>query len=155
MIIEKTLNILNYKIYSWSLGNPQSPSIVMVHGILEHSLRYKDIAQFFANQGFHVVSFDLPGHGQSQGPKGFVRDFLDFGKITNEIYRAYNLNFAHLFGHSMGVLIAYQARSLEPILWKNTVLHNPSFYIGGTLEKFLIKILGNASGSLAKSPFYI
>jgi alpha-beta hydrolase superfamily lysophospholipase len=46
---------------------------VLVHGLKDHSVRYKDVAVTFADRGISVYALDLRGHGYSEG----VRDHLD------------------------------------------------------------------------------
>jgi acylglycerol lipase len=53
-------------------GNPKA-SIVFVHGIKDHSSRFRDTGVQFAHRGIAFYSFDLPGHGYSEG----VRDHID------------------------------------------------------------------------------
>ena len=40
-------------------------SLIIVHGMQEHSGRYAALANFIANKGFAVLTFDLPGHGKT------------------------------------------------------------------------------------------
>lgn len=46
----------------------QKPIIGIVHGLGEHSGRYGSVAEFFVQQGYHVVSYDHRGHGKTGGP---------------------------------------------------------------------------------------
>ena len=47
--------------------------VQIVHGMAEHRKRYEPFAQFLKSHGYAVVSFDLPGHGESieDGLKGY------------------------------------------------------------------------------------
>lgn len=49
--------------------------ICFVHGLGEHSGRYQELAEFFLKEGFCIVTFDLRGHGRSQGWRGHVSDY--------------------------------------------------------------------------------
>lgn len=44
--------------------------IYLVHSIGEHSGRYDHVGNHLAKAGFHLVGFDLPGHGLSTGRRG-------------------------------------------------------------------------------------
>ena len=44
-------------------------NIVLVHGMVEHSGRYAEFAQFLAHQGGNVITFDLRGHGHYKPAK--------------------------------------------------------------------------------------
>ncbi|KAL9648178.1 hypothetical protein ABK040_009182 [Willaertia magna] len=53
-------------------------TIVIFHGINEHCSRYEKLVEFFVKERFIVYSFDLEGHGLSDGKKGFVKNFNDW-----------------------------------------------------------------------------
>ena len=46
--------------------------ILIVHGSGEHCRRYGHVARFFNERGFAVASFDMRGHGHSDGERGHV-----------------------------------------------------------------------------------
>ena len=53
-------------------------NIVLVHGMVEHSGRYAEFAQFLAHQGGNVITFDLRGHGHYKSAnKDALGDFGD------------------------------------------------------------------------------
>src|SRR5258708_25548371 len=55
-----------------------APTVVMGHGMLVYGLVLARLQLPFHRAGFNVVQFDLPGLGQSGGPRGgcTVRDIL-------------------------------------------------------------------------------
>lgn len=86
-------------------------TIVLTHGIAEHSECYHRFATSLAEDGWMVVGWDLRGHGKSEGKRGYVDDFshysqdLDlFIKFVKAQIHDRNLPL-FLFGHSMGGLI--------------------------------------------------
>ena len=72
----------------------------MCHRILNY------VFQFFSNKNFNVLSIDLPGHGNSDGPCldsiEKIADWLE--KVFNEL----KLNNIILIGHSQGCLEALE-----------------------------------------------
>jgi alpha-beta hydrolase superfamily lysophospholipase len=44
---------------------PAKATLQIVHGMQEHSGRYSEIAEYFANRGFAVLTYDHLGHGKS------------------------------------------------------------------------------------------
>nr|WP_261871115.1 lysophospholipase [Psychrobacter sp. JCM 18901] len=42
-----------------------SATLLIVHGMAEHSGRYSDFAQFLADNGIAVATYDHLGHGQT------------------------------------------------------------------------------------------
>ena len=64
---------------AWSV-RPKSPVAVLhiLHGMMEHSTRYREFADWLAEQGFAVYSADHPGHGLS------IKDEKDLGHLDDE-----------------------------------------------------------------------
>lgn len=80
--------------------------IVLVHGLGEHSGRYRDWADRFRNQGTAVYALDLHGHGLTTGRRGHTESFASMLEdIKHLLIRArndYPKANLHLYGHSMG-----------------------------------------------------
>lgn len=53
-------------------------SVLIVHGIGEHSGRHENTASYLANKGFSVYAYDQRGHGLSPGKRGHVRAFDEY-----------------------------------------------------------------------------
>ena len=102
-----------YKIFSqiWEPENPPKGVIVLVHGLGEHSGRYRThFADYFTNEGFSILTFDLPGHGKSSGKRGHIKEYEDFNKLLSagisHAKKKYPTLPIFLYGHSLGGLIA-------------------------------------------------
>jgi alpha-beta hydrolase superfamily lysophospholipase len=98
---------------SWSQASENKtplPTLVLTHGMAEHSECYSKTATHFAKLGWNVCAWDLRGHGRSEGKRGFVTNFsdyvLDLGAFLRHLKNTGRLSerFA-LIGHSMGGLI--------------------------------------------------
>jgi pimeloyl-ACP methyl ester carboxylesterase len=60
-----------YPIHVRVYAQPQpAPTVVMAHGIIVYALLLQRMALPFFRGGYNVVHFDLPGIGQSGGPRG-------------------------------------------------------------------------------------
>jgi acylglycerol lipase len=66
----------NLRLYeqSWRPSNLKA-IVVIVHGYAEHSQRYAWVATQLVDRGFAVYTFDLRGHGKSEGERCFVESF--------------------------------------------------------------------------------
>lgn len=53
-------------------------SALVVHGYAEHCGRYREVANVLASLGLTTLTFDLRGHGRSDGARGHVRAFDDY-----------------------------------------------------------------------------
>jgi alpha-beta hydrolase superfamily lysophospholipase len=83
-------------------------TVLIVHGIGEHSGRYERTGRLMSQAGLDVHAFDLRGHGLSGGRRVYVRrwdDFLDDVAERLAQVRQDGRPLA-LLGHSMGALIA-------------------------------------------------
>lgn len=92
----------------WRSPRTQPKGIIhLVHGLGEHSGRYAHLAETLGEAGYHVASFDLPGHGLSKGKRGYspgldqiLDDIQIFIQIISEKIGHSLPNY--LYGHSLG-----------------------------------------------------
>jgi len=82
-------------------------SVLIIHGIGEHSSRYTHVALYLASRSYAVYAFDLPGHGRSEGPRGHIERFDDYPSCVDLFLKHLHLpGKVFLLGHSLGGLIA-------------------------------------------------
>ena len=101
------------EIYSqiWEPDSPQVKAVVcLIHGLGEHSGRYRHVAEHMTDCGYVMLAFDLPGHGKSTGLQGHVASEELFLQNVEHATREAELRFpgtpVFLYGHSMGAMIA-------------------------------------------------
>ena len=83
-------------------------TIIITHGIAEHSGRYQEITDRLNQEGYSVVRYDLRGHGQSQGKRGSLKSYhqmIDDLHVLVLDQKKQNEQKIFLIGHSMGGLI--------------------------------------------------
>ncbi len=95
----------------WDYGNPGARPMVFLHGLTDLAWSLHPVAEAFAER-YHVVSFDLRGHGDSSHPgrytvPHFVAD-LRFAVSALDLVRPI------LFGHSMGAFVTSAFAGLWP-----------------------------------------
>lgn len=74
------------KLYCQSWTKPNSNRLLIFHhGFGEHSGRYANLIRYFSKSDINFYSFDMRGHGNSDGKRGhsdsfdlYVRDLADF-----------------------------------------------------------------------------
>jgi alpha-beta hydrolase superfamily lysophospholipase len=88
--------------YLWNSGAQATSTVVIIHGLGEHSGRYIRMRKFFAQAGFQAVAFDLRGHDWSGGCPVSIKYYRELADdVETILYRFWNQqNF--LFGHSLG-----------------------------------------------------
>lgn len=95
----------------YRLDNAKKPraNVVINHGFAEHIGRYDYLAKSLVDAGYNVLRYDLRGHGQSKGPKGYIESYNNF--ITDadsmvDLMKATNHDLStFMLGHSMGGLV--------------------------------------------------
>jgi acylglycerol lipase len=113
----------NVRIYyqCWLPPGKTHAALIVVHGLAEHGGRYLNLVDHFVPSGYAVYAIDHPGHGKSDGPRVFVKQFQDY----TDTLRTF-VNFVvdwqpdkpvFLVGHSMGGLIgaAYLIEDQHPL----------------------------------------
>ncbi|MBQ9328279.1 MAG: alpha/beta hydrolase [Solobacterium sp.] len=88
-------------------------AVAIVHGMAEHRKRYVGFAEYLAGRGYGVVTYDLPGHGEStDDTKGYfgkdgVNTLID--SVSGAIERSkqeFPGTTTILMGHSMGTMVS-------------------------------------------------
>ena len=94
---------------SWLPEGEPSASLLIVHGLAEHSGRYTNLVEHFVPRGFAVYGVDHVGHGRSSGKRVFVERFDDFISVLQTyvgMIRDWQPRVPlFMVGHSLGALI--------------------------------------------------
>jgi len=132
-------------IRSWLPEQKAKKCILIVHGLGEHSGRYEDFGLRLTKKKIGIYSFDLPGHGNSDGRKGHIQKFSEFIDATEQVLihiRRNNLECQIvLFGHSLGGLIALnflidrESREIE-----SAIISSPWIKLAIEVPKYLLNI---------------
>ena len=90
--------------------------VFIVHGICEHSGRYEYLAKELNKANYSVITYDLRGHGKSDGKRGYVESFFDHVDDLSDVIDSYQNKTGKQFllGHSMGGLIGHLYMIREP-----------------------------------------
>lgn len=118
---------------SWQKKDPEL-NVIITHGIGEHSESYARLVNHFENSNVSFFSWDLRGHGRSNGKRGYAANFNDF-IYDMEIFLDESFNTFKfkapvvLLGHSMGGLIQTKFLLTNPNKFKisGQVLSSPLF----------------------------
>lgn len=99
---------LHYR--AWEAGSPRA-AVLVLHGLFEHSHRYRELAGVLGEAGLSTYALDLRGHGASGGRRGHVRRFEwfldDVDRFAADVGRDLPGDVPRvLLGHSMGGLVA-------------------------------------------------
>lgn len=127
-------------------------SVVLMHGLGEHSGRYRQLAGFFNECGLSVRTYDHRGHGRSQGKRGDVINgdpMLQDAQIIIDDFSSRYSEPPFLFGHSMGGLFAarFALARLSPL--RGLILSSPALSLRlSPFQASMLKILHRVAPSL-------
>jgi acylglycerol lipase len=80
--------------------------VLVVHGLGEHSGRYRHVAETLVAAGYAVAALDHRGHGKSSGKRVFVRSYDEFMRDLTQFRRMVEADHPGtplvVLGHSMG-----------------------------------------------------
>lgn len=122
-------------------------TVLLVHGLGEHSGRYAAVAQHLNDWGCVVQAYDHHGHGGSSGVRGALpqenRLLTDLAAVVDATRAAMPAGESLiLLGHSMGGLVAaaFVARQMRPV--DALVLSSPALAIfTNPVQKLLLATL--------------
>ncbi|MGW0332384.1 SDR family oxidoreductase [Streptomyces sp. NPDC003011] len=143
------------------LGDPSAPTVVLVHGYPDSKEVWSEVASRLAER-FHVVLYDVRGHGRSTAPRplrgGFTLEKLtdDFLAVADAVspHRP-----VHLVGHDWGSVQSWEfvtVRRTEGRIASFTSLSGPSLdhfghWINKRLKRPTPRRIGQLLGQGAKS----
>lgn len=133
-------------------GSPRGV-VLVTHGYAEHCGRYREVAHVLVAAGWAVLAYDVRGHGQSPGARGYIDRF---GIYLDDLRAAHAEASALapgrplvLLGHSHGSLITLRALCDErPPVAAHAIVSSP--YLGLRLAvPAYKKLLARAASRLA------
>ena len=143
------IDIENKKVHASDAGqgiDNSKETIVFLHGSGLSHIMWSLVEQFFSSKNFNVLSIDLPGHGNSEGP---CLDTIE--KISDwleKVFTKLDLGKLILVGHSQGCLEALE----YSFRYKNRI--KKIVFIGGSyrmpVNKDLIDLASNGDPDAVK-----
>lgn len=119
-MIQTTFNFkskdgMKIHVYKWAPKSDVKPKAVLqlVHGSVEHALRYRDFAAYLVKEGFVVYANDHRGHGETAGTvenlsyfsdldNGFNLAVDDLNSLNKKIRAENETLKVFILGHSLG-----------------------------------------------------
>jgi acylglycerol lipase len=116
-------------------GMIQSPGentrgvIIFVHGAGEHIQRYDYWSGLFKEEGIGFAGVDLPGHGRSDGKRGYIKNYFQLGEMIDILLKTSTRTFPgvplYIYGHSLGggIVLDYIIRNNPKV--KGVIVTSP------------------------------
>ncbi len=129
---------------NWEVPDAKA-NVFLVHGFVEHSGRYGELADFFNKKECNVYSYDHRGHGKSEGERAYISKFKlladDMELWMNSVYDENTPSF--IFAHSLGALVcSYYLLLKKPVLknMKGIMYTAPGLMVSKDLAPLLQKL---------------
>ena len=100
-------------------------TIVLMHGSGLTHIVWSLHEQFYLSQGFNVLSVDLPGHGNSEGPS--LKSIEEISNWIKSLMLKADVSKVIIIGHSQGCLVGIDFASRYPKLIEKLVLAAGSY----------------------------
>ncbi|WP_171110405.1 SDR family oxidoreductase [Streptomyces sp. Z423-1] len=143
------------------LGHPEQPTVVLVHGYPDSKEVWSEVAARLAGR-FHVVLYDVRGHGRSTAPRP-LRGGFTLEKLTDDFLAVVDAvspdRPVHLVGHDWGSVQAWEfvtVRRTEGRIASFTSMSGPSLdhfghWIQQRVKRPTPRRIGQLLGQGAKS----
>lgn len=133
-------------------------TIVVVHGLGEHSGRYTEFAARMAGYGMSTFAMDLRGHGLSDGRRGHVPSFdvflQELDRFRREVEGLADFHVPmFLLGHSLGGLIALRYQEEYNTRFAGAIIISPWLATAMTVPRWKANAAQALSRLLPALPF--
>ena len=98
----------------------EKPTILLMHGSGLTHIVWSFHEQFYSTQGFNVLSVDLPGHGNSEGPS--LKSIEEISDSIKSLMEKLKIEKITIIGHSQGSLVGIDFAARYPKLISRLVL---------------------------------
>jgi alpha-beta hydrolase superfamily lysophospholipase len=117
-------------------------TILLTHGMGEHSGRYNHVAERLTATGVRVVTWDLRGHGRSAGERG---DIEGYEMLVDDLQEIWTLAAAgprpvFLYGHSLGGQITLNFAVRHRPEAAGLVITSPWFRLAFTAPRWKVSL---------------
>lgn len=117
--------------WKWEAEGQPKAVVAIIHNAYEHHNRYAWLIQKLRSRGFHVVTGDLPGHGEQAGHT--VHD-ESFGSYVNYVKKLLDVGLADglplfIIGHGLGATIMMRMLQNEKIECAGYIFSSPWLHL--------------------------
>lgn len=113
----------------WRPDATPRATLILIHGLGEHSGRFGNVVKCLAPRGIVVYSFDQRGHGRSPGQRGHVDSFGDFREDLHRFVQMITAREPNrplfILGQSVGGLVALDYALHHPQALRGVIAFSP------------------------------
>jgi len=131
----RSMQIQGINIAYREAGDPQRPSIVLLHGFPTSSHMFRELIPQLAQQ-YHVIAPDYPGFGASDMPglNEFDYSFANFALVVDELLQKKKVRSYALYLMDYGAPVGFRLFARHPERVTGFVIQNGNAYAEGLQE---------------------
>ncbi len=133
----RTVTIDDVEIFYREAGDPDRPTILLLHGFPTSSHMFRDLIPELADQ-YHLVAPDYPGYGFSSMPdvNEFDYSFDNIARIVEEFTDEIGLDRFSLYLMDYGAPIGFRIAASKPERIDTLIVQNGNAYVEGIDNNF-------------------
>ena len=143
-----TVEVRGIKIFYREAGDPQKPSLLLLHGFPSSSSMFRDLIPLLANQ-FHIIAPDNPGSGNSEYPSAekFVPTFANLAEVMAAFIDTIKLRHFIVYMQDFGGPVGFRIAVNHPEWIDGFIIQNANAYLEG-INPEVLKGMKERSGTL-------
>ncbi|MEC9373516.1 MAG: alpha/beta hydrolase [Planctomycetota bacterium] len=135
LVRHKNIEIGGVNIFYREAGNPENPTILLLHGFPTSSHMFRDLIPLLADE-FHLVAPDYPGYGGSDAPPydEFEYTFDNLANIVDQFVTEIGLDAYTIYLMDYGAPVGYRLATRHPERVQGMIVQNGNAYVEGLRE---------------------
>ena len=132
-----TIDVDGLEIFYRSAGNPDAPTILLLHGFPSASHMFRDLIPELA-ESYHVVAPDFPGFGMTEQPArdAFKYTFETIANVIDRFTEVLGLAKFAVYVFDYGAPIGFRLAVMHPERISAIVTQNGNTYLEGVSDAF-------------------
>ncbi len=133
----RTVEIDGQSIFYREAGNPEAPTLLLLHGFPTSSHMFRDLIPELADQ-YHLVAPDYPGYGNSSMPAvdEFDYSFDNFSVVVEKLTEKLGLDHYTLYLMDYGAPVGFRLAAKHPDRVDALIIQNGNAYVEGINNDF-------------------
>ncbi|PHS69276.1 MAG: hydrolase [Methylophaga sp.] len=133
----KTTVIDGLDIFYREAGDPQNPTILLLHGFPTSSHMFRDLIPALSER-FHLIAPDYPGYGYSSMPAvdKFDYSFDNLANVVDKFINKVGLKKYSLYMMDYGAPIGFRIATKHPERIESLIIQNGNAYVEGINNNF-------------------
>ncbi len=117
----KQVNVGRFTLPYLEGGNPDGPTLVLIHGFSDSKDSFVDVCQGLSGT-YRLILPDVPGFAEASSPLDFTYDLASVAEVVAGFFDAVGLHDVHVVGSSLGGAVAVQLAMTRPELLRSMSL---------------------------------